>query len=67
MNDFKSWFDKNWGACLGALVALILACTGLYRIIIGIVLVGIGAWVGNYLQHHKNKAKDNIKDFIDKM
>lgn len=67
MDDFKSFMTKYWGGFLGAIVALILACTGAYRVVVGIVLVCCGAWVGNYIQHHKDKVKSNLKGFIDKM
>jgi len=67
MEDFKSFLNKNWGGLLGGIIALILACTNLYRIIIGILLIIAGVWIGNYLQHNKEKAKENMKDLIDKM
>lgn len=67
MNDFKHFISNCWGALLGGIIALILACTGLYRLIVGIVLVVIGAWAGNYFQHNKDKVKTNLKNFIDKI
>ena len=67
MDDFRKFMDKNWGGLLGAIIALILACTDLYRVIVGVVLICCGAWLGNYIQHHKEKAKSNMKNFIDKM
>ena len=39
----------------------------MYRIIIGLVLVGMGIWAGNYFQHNKDKVKTNLKKFIDKL
>ncbi len=67
MDDFKKFISNCWGALIGGLVALILACTGLYRVIVGIVLVVMGAWAGNYFQHNKDNVKTKLKNFIDKI
>ena len=67
MEDLKKFISKYWGALVGGIIALILACTGIYRVIVGIVLVCIGAWAGNYFQHNKDKVKSKLKKYIDKM
>jgi len=67
MGDFKKFISMYWGAIAGGILALILACTSLYRLVIGIVLVGMGMWAGNYLQHNKENVKNKLKLFIDKM
>lgn len=67
MEELKKIIANCWGAILGGIVALIIACTGMYRFIIGIVLVGMGAWAGNYFQHNKDKVKEKLKNIIDKM
>ncbi len=67
MDDFKKFISTCGGALIGGAIALILACTGLYRVIIGIVLVVIGAWAGNYFQHNKDDVKSKLKNFIDKI
>ena len=67
MEDFKNFLTKYFGGIVGGVIALILACTGLYRIIVGIVLVLIGVWAGNYFQHNKSKVKEKIKEFVDKI
>ncbi len=67
MEDFKNFLTKYFGGIVGGVIALILACTGLYRIIVGIVLVFIGVWAGNYFQHNKSKVKEKIKEFVDKI
>ena len=66
MEDLKKFLTKYWGGILGAIIALIIACTGFYRIIVGIVLVCIGAWAGNYFQHNKDFVKNKLKEFVDK-
>lgn len=67
MDEFKKFFTQYGGAVIGGIIALILSCTGLYRLVIALVLIGIGAYVGNYIQHNKQEAKDKAKDFIDKL
>lgn len=67
MDDFKKFISSCWGALLGGIIALIIACTGFYRVIVGIVLVVIGAWAGNYFQHNKDSVKTKLKNFIDKI
>ena len=63
----KGFFEKYGGAIIGGIIALILACTSLYRVIIGIVLVVIGMWAGNYFQKNKESVKEKLKNLIDKM
>lgn len=67
MDDFKKMMANCWGGLLGGIIALIIACTGMYRLIIGIVLVGMGVWAGNYFQHNKDHVKEKLKKFIDKI
>lgn len=67
MDDFKKFFVQYGGAVIGGIIALILSCTGLYRVVVALVLIGIGAYLGNYIQHNKEEAKGKAKDFIDKL
>lgn len=67
MDDLKKFITKYWGALLGGIIALVIACTEFYRFIIGIVLIGMGIWAGNYFQHYKDNVKNKLKSIIDKM
>ena len=67
MKDLKDFITKYRGAILGALIAILILCTGFYRLIIGIILVCIGMYVGNYVQLNKDNVKDKLKRFIDKL
>lgn len=67
MNEVKDFFMKYRGAIIGALIAILILCTGLYRLIVGIILVCIGIYVGNYVQINKYEVKEKIKHFIDKL
>ncbi len=67
MEDLKKFLTKYWGGIIGGIIALILACTGLYRVIVAIVLVSLGIWAGNFFQNNKSTVKEKIKKFVDKM
>ena len=67
MDEFKEFLSKYWGGLLGAIIALILACTNLYRFVIGIVLIVCGFIAGNYLQYNKTKVKKKLKENVDKL
>ena len=67
MEDIKNFFIKYRGAIIGALVAILILCTGFYRLIIGIILVCMGIYVGNYVQLNKDSVKEKLKKFIDKL
>ena len=41
--------------------------TGFYKLMIGIILIAIGIYVGNYIQINKDDVKDKLKNFIDRL
>ena len=67
MEEIKNFFMKYRGAIIGALIAILILCTGLYKLIVGIILVCIGIYVGNYVQINKYDVKEKIKHFIDRL
>lgn len=67
MNEIKDFFMKYRGAIIGALIAVLILFTGFYRLIVGIILICLGIYVGNYVQINKNEVKEKIKTFIDKL
>ena len=67
MEEFKNFVKEYSGAIIGGFVAVVILCTGLYRLIIGIILITIGIFVGNYVQKNKYDVKERLKNFIDKM
>lgn len=67
MDGFKSFFSKFGGALIGAIIALLFACTNFYRVVIAIVFIGLGAWIGNYVQKNKEMVKEKLKNLIDKL
>lgn len=67
MEGFKELVNEYKGAIIGALVAIIILCTNLYRLIIGILLIVVGMYIGNYIQRNKYEVKEKLKSFVDKM
>lgn len=67
MEDFKKFMAQYGGMLIGIIVAIILLCTQLYKLIIGIILVFVCGYVGNYIQHNKFEVKEKLKNFIDKL
>lgn len=71
MDNFKMFCDKYGGAILGFIVgltlAIILLCTDLYKFVIGIALIIVCIYFGNYVQRNKESVKEKTKNFIDKL
>lgn len=67
MDNFKDFLKEYSGAILGGFIAFLIACTGLYRIIVYLILICIGVFIGNYIQRNKYDVKEKIKRFIDRI
>ena len=67
MDGFKNFVSEYRGAIIGGIVALIILLTRLYELIIGIILIAIGIFIGNYVQRNKYDVKEKLKNFIDRM
>ena len=67
MEDIKNFLSKYKGAIIGVIVAIIILATRLYEVIVGILLILAGSFVGNYIQQNKDEVKEKTKKFIDKM
>ena len=67
MEDFKKFISQYRGAIIGVKVAIIILATRLYALIIGILLILAGAFIGNYVQQNKDDVKTKLKKIIDKM
>ncbi|MFR8104677.1 MAG: hypothetical protein ACLU8F_06375 [Clostridia bacterium] len=67
MSGFKDFIMQYRGAIIGAIVAILILLTNLYRLIIGIILICLGIFVGNYIQQNKYEVKEKLKNFIDRM
>ena len=67
MNEIKKFLRTYGGALIGALIAILILCTHLYDLIIWIVFICLGIFVGNSVQHNKNEVKEKLKNFIDRL
>ena len=67
MDDFKKFINHYKGAIIGVIIAIVLLATRLYDVIIGILIILAGAFVGNYVQQNKDDVKAKLKKFIDRM
>lgn len=67
MESFKSFLIQYRGAIIGILIAILILCTQLYRLIIAIILIVIGGVAGNYIQQNKDEVKEKLKNFIDRL
>lgn len=67
MEELKKFMSQYGGIVIGIIVAILLLCTQLYKLIIGIILIFVCGYAGNYIQHNKFEVKEKIKNFIDKL
>ena len=66
MEGIKEFWDRYKGAIIGIIVAILIIATRLYELIICVILIVLGAIVGNYIQQNKQIVKDRLKNFIDR-
>lgn len=67
MEDLKKIINQYRGAIIGVIVAIVILATRLYQLIVGILLILAGAFIGNYVQQNKEEVKAKLKKFIDKI
>lgn len=67
MDGFKKFVSEYAGAIIGGIVAIVILCTRLYELMVGIILIAIGIFVGNYVQRNKYEVKEKLKNLIDRM
>ena len=53
MNNFKDFWNQFKGIIIGVVIAILILITGLDKLILAIVVIAIGACVGNYVQRNK--------------
>ncbi len=67
MNGFKEFWYNYKGAIIGVVIAALILITRLQDLIVAIVVLVLGALIGNYVQQNKDDVKSKLKNFIDKM
>lgn len=65
-SKLNAFIRRYGGACVGGLIALVLCCTKLSEFLLNIIIILVGAFIGNYVQKNKDSVKESIKSFIDK-
>ncbi len=67
MEELRKIFAAYGGIIIGVLVAIFIFFTGLYKLMVGIILIVICGYAGNYIQRNKTQVKEKLKKFIDKL
>ena len=67
MEGFKNFWNQYKGAIIGIVVVILILCTKLYDLIIGCVVIILGAMIGSYVQKNKDIVKEKLKNFIDRL
>ncbi len=65
--NLKEFWNNYKGAIIGIIVAILILVTRLHDLILAIVVLVLGAFIGNYVQQNKEDVKTKLKSFIDKM
>lgn len=67
MKDFKDFIYEYRGAIIGAIIGIVVLCTGLLKLALWIIVIGAGIFLGNYIQQNKYEVKQKLLDFINKL
>ena len=67
MKEFKDFIMEYRGAIIGIIIAIIILATKLYTVIIGILVIIAGAFLGNYVQQNKYDVKEKLHNFINRL
>lgn len=67
MKDFKNFIYEYRGAIIGAIIGIIVLCTGFLKIALWLIVIGFGIFMGNYIQQNKYEVKQKIVDFINRL
>lgn len=65
--NLKDIWNNYKGAIIGVIIAILILVTRLHDLILAIVVLVLGALIGNYIQQNKEEVKTKLKGFIDKM
>ncbi|MCI8276521.1 MAG: DUF2273 domain-containing protein [Clostridia bacterium] len=65
-NNVKEFLIRYKGAIIGAAIAILVICTGLFRLLAIFAVIAVGVFIGHYVQNNKDEVKEKLKEFIDK-
>ena len=61
MTGFKEFWNQYKGAIIGVVIAVLILITRLQDLILAIVVIVLGALIGNYVQQNKDTVKIGVK------
>ena len=61
MDGFKDFWNHYKGAIIGIIIAVLILITRLQDLIIAVVVIVLGAIIGNYVQQNKEDVKTERK------
>lgn len=67
MENFKHFLIKYKGAIIGGLLSILFLILRLHKILICVLIVVAGMFIGNYVQYNKENVKTKLKFYIDKL
>jgi len=67
MDNIKKFISQYSGAIIGGAIAILILLTNLYKLIVAIILICLGIFIGNYVQRNKVDVKEKLKQFIDRI
>ncbi len=67
MDEVKNFIKNYRGAIIGVIVAILIILTRLDDLIMAVIIIGVCAFAGNYIQQNKYDVKEKLKKFIDRM
>jgi uncharacterized membrane protein len=57
MDNFKNFWNQYKGAIIGIIIAILILVTRLHDLILAVVVLILGAFIGNYIQQNKEDVK----------
>lgn len=66
MDKFVNFLTEYRGAIIGGIIAIITLIFGIYKFIIGCLIILAGILIGNYIQRNKEKVKETLQKLIDR-
>lgn len=66
MDKFRDFLIEYRGAIIGGVIGLIALLFGIYRFVIGCLIIVAGIVIGNYVQRNKSSVKEKLRNLIDR-
>ncbi len=66
MDKFVNFLTEYRGAIIGGIIAIIMLIFGIYKFIVGCLIILAGILIGNYIQRNKEKVKTTLQKLIDR-